>query len=63
MNVTNKTEKTFSILDITENQANDLLTVACKLADGDGYETTRDQKETFNDMRQALLQAGITKGD
>ncbi|MCK4962695.1 MAG: hypothetical protein KAS19_09415 [Anaerolineales bacterium] len=61
MNASNKTTKTFSLTDMTEDQAQDILTVACKLADGDGYETTRGQKETFNSVRQALLTAGLTK--
>jgi len=63
MNASNKTTKTFSLFDMTEDQAQDILTVACKLADGDGYETTPEQKETFNNVRQALLAAGLTKKD
>lgn len=66
MNVTNKTRKTFSILDITEEQAQDLLSVACKIQtrpddQGEYIQLTGSEMETLNNFRKALLSAGLTK--
>ncbi len=60
MNVTNKTIRTFDILDITEAQARDLLNIAVN--DG-STKITESEKETLNNLRQALLAVGITKGE
>ncbi len=61
MNVTNKTTKLFSILDITEQQAQDLLFIATN------QETLNtlsgSEEETLNNLRQAFLAAGLTKKD
>jgi len=60
MNVTNKTTKTFDILGLTEQQAQDLLFIATN------EETINTlagrEEETLNNLRQALLEAGIKKG-
>jgi len=61
VNANKKTTETFSLTDMTEDQAQNILNVACKLADGDGYETTDEEKETFNNVRHALLRAGLTR--
>lgn len=60
MNVTNKTTRTFDILDITEQQARDLLSIA---ANDGSTKITESEKETLNNLRQALLTAGLTKGE
>jgi len=62
MNVTNKTTRTFDILDITEQQARDLLSLSIKIFP---TEVTASEKETLNNLRQALLSAGLQnkKGD
>ena len=59
MNVTNKTTRTFDILDITEDQAQHLLTFATSAVIENVLDD--DEKETFNCLRQALLAAGLTK--
>lgn len=61
MNVTNKTEKTFSILDISENQARDLLNVAIMAEDDDAI--SKSAQKTLNKLKQELLNAGITRGE
>lgn len=64
MNVTNKTEKTFSILNITEAQAITLLMIAAsderavKLEVVDGGEFAVE--ETLNNLRQSLMADGLT---
>lgn len=55
MNVTNKTTRTFTISEITETQARDLLSVARIHED----QYTASEEETLNNMRQALLNAGV----
>jgi len=57
MNVTNKTTRLFSILDITEDQAQDLLSISLALFP---TEISASEKETLNSLRQALLTAGVT---
>ncbi len=62
MNVTNKTTKTFTISQISEAQAQDLLSLSVKIFP---TEVTASEKETLNNLRQALLSAGLQnkKGD
>jgi hypothetical protein len=65
MNVNKKNEVTYSITDITEGQAQGLLTLACN----DGGLSSIDIKdggefclaETLDNLRQALLTAGVEK--
>lgn len=57
MNVTNKTTRTFDILDITEDQAQDLLNIAACHED----QYTENENETLNNLRKALLAAGLTR--
>lgn len=59
MNITNKTTKLFSILDITEDQAHDLFEVAIMGEDDDAI--SRSEKETLNNLRQAFLAAGLSR--
>ena len=63
MNVTTKTTKTFAVTDLTEQQAQDLMNVACIISDGDrkALALFEGEQETMNNLRQALLQAGVTK--
>ncbi len=66
MNVTNKTTRTFDIFDITEDQAHDLLSVACKIQtrpddQGAYIQLTGSEMETLNNLRKALLATGLTK--
>ena len=66
MNVTNKIIKTFDILDISEDQAYDLLSIACKKEtpsgmQGDYLPLTQDEAKTLDDLRKALLAAGLTR--
>ena len=68
MNVTNKTIRTFDILGITERQAKDLLSISAKVETppgmkGDYLPLEKNEVETLNILRQALLDAGITKGE
>lgn len=56
MNVTNKTVKTFSISEISEAQAQDLLSISVKIFP---TEVSASEKETLNNLRQALLSAGL----
>ncbi len=56
MNVTNKTTKTFSISEISESQAQDLLSISVKIFP---TEVSASEKETLNNLRQALLSAGL----
>ena len=58
MNVNNTVVRTFSITDITEDQARDLLRVSAN--EHEHYED--DLQETLNNLRQALLNAGVSKG-
>ena len=58
MNVQNKTTRTFTIAGITEDQAHDLLRAAARTPE-DAYRTA-SEVETLNNLRQALLGAGIT---
>jgi len=58
MNVTNKTTRTFDIFDITEDQAQDLLSISLKLFP---TELSGSEKETLNNLRKAFLAAGLTK--
>jgi len=58
MNVTNKTTRMFTIFDVTEAQAQDLLSICLALFP---TEVTASEKETLNNLRQALLNAGVTK--
>jgi len=61
MNVTNKTTKTFTISDINETQAQDLLSLSVKIFP---TEVSASEKETLNNLRQALLSAGLqNKGE
>ena len=58
MNVTNKTTRPFSVSEITEHQAQDLLSIAaCFPADV----FNESEEETINNLRQALLNAGVKK--
>jgi len=59
MNITNKTTKLFSILDITEDQAQDLFEVAI-MGEDDG-DISKSEKETLNNLRQAFLAAGLKR--
>ena len=61
MNVTNKTTKTFTISELTEQQAQDLLNMAARIPE-DAHRTD-SEKETMNCLRQALLQTGLTRGE
>lgn len=65
MNVTNKTTKTFTISEITESQAQDLLNIAanCPVEQVQQGVITETQRETLNSLRQALLSVGLTRGD
>ena len=55
MNVSNKTTRTYTVSDITEQQARDLLSVARIHED----QYTDSEEETLNNLRQALLNAGV----
>lgn len=65
MNVKGQREITYSITDITEGQAQALLTIACN----DGELSSIDIKdggefgleESLDNLRQALLAAGVNK--
>ena len=57
MNVTNKTIRTFTVSEITEHQAQDLLSIAALHED----QYTDSETETLNNLRQALLNAGVKK--
>lgn len=59
MNVTNKTTRTFDILDLTEQDARNLLEVTIMGEADDAI--SKSAQETLNKLRQALLKAGITK--
>ena len=60
MNVTNKTTKLFSILDITETQAQDLLNLCIAAPEHLPMDILDDTtQETLNNFRQALLAAGL----
>ena len=59
MNVTNKTTKLFSILDITEDQAQDLFEIAIMGEDDDAI--SKSAQETLNNLRQAFLAAGLKR--
>jgi hypothetical protein len=62
LNVTVKTTKTFDLTDLTEDQARDLLGIS--LAADNNWEPDSDGRETLNNLRQALLNAGVTlKGE
>jgi hypothetical protein len=56
MNVTNKTVRTYSITDITEDQAIDLLSIT-KLFPADVF--SEREEETIDNLRQALLSANV----
>ncbi len=58
MNVTNKTTRTFDILNISEDEAKDLLAVTIMGEDDDAI--SKSAQKTLNKLRQALLEAGIT---
>ena len=53
----------FTILDITEDQARHLLAVTKEISGNHEAENyyTLDQMETVNNLRQALLNAGVKK--
>ena len=55
MNVTNKTVRTFAISEITEGQAQDLLSIAACHED----QYNESENETLNNLRQALLNVGV----
>ncbi len=55
MNVTNKTVRTFTVSEITEDQAQDLLSIAHLHED----KFSEREEETLNNLRQALLTAGV----
>ena len=59
MDVNVKTEKTFLVA-MTETQARNLLNVGTR-ADELENELTLDEITTLDDLRQALLSAGLTK--
>lgn len=61
MNVNKKEEVLFSIMDITPEQAKDLLSISIKSATL--AVLTLEECETSSNLRQALLQAGVTKGE
>jgi len=64
MNVTNKTTRLFSILDITERQAQDLLNLCIAAPELLPMEILDDTtKETLNKLRNALLEAGLKGGE
>lgn len=64
MNVKGRTETTYSITDMTEQQARDVLNVcvAVQMPEFEN-EITLDQQETLNNMRQALLASGLQRGE
>ncbi len=57
MNVTNKTTKTFTISEITEAQAQDLINICAVHED----QFNESEEETLNSLRQALLQVGLKR--
>ena len=62
MKIKNKTTRTFDIKDVTENQAQDFLSISLKVDKGEV--PSLSELETLNTLRQALLSAGITnRGD
>jgi hypothetical protein len=63
MNVSNKTTRTFTIFDVTEDQANDLLAITKEISNCEDAENyyTLEQMETVNNLRQALLNAGVKR--
>lgn len=58
MNVTNETTRLFTISELTEQQAQDLLNIAAVHED----KFSESEEETLNNLRQALLSAGVKKG-
>ena len=63
MNVANKTTRTFDIFDLTEEQAQDLLNLCIAAPEHLPMDILDDTtQETLNNLRQALLEAGIKKG-
>lgn len=60
MNVTNKTTRTFDILNLTEYEAQDLLNIAARFTENE--KSNEGEFETLNKLRRALLDAGIRKG-
>ena len=71
MNVTKKTEVTYSLTDLTEQQAQDLLTLAAKASVSTPPEGMKGiyipveagEFETLNNMRQTLLSAGLVRSE
>lgn len=62
MNVTNKTTRTYSVSELTEAQAGDLLETCITLSGKQNdfeNDFTLDEFETANNLRQALLNAGV----
>lgn len=64
MNVTQKVEKTFSIRNMTETQAQDLLQLCCEATEHLPQEIVGGTRsETVSAIRQALLGAGLQRAD
>ena len=64
MNVTTETTKRFTVSDLTEDQAQDLLVLAVNLPVDQVQQgvITSAQRETLSNLRQALLSAGVEMG-
>jgi len=63
MNVNEKTQKLFKITDITEDQAQALMNIACRACEKAPNNADPVELETLNNLRQAFLSAGIQKSD
>ena len=59
MNVTKKTKVTYSLTDLTEQQAQDLLNISS--LHEDTY--NESETETLNNLRQTLLSAGLVRSE
>ena len=59
MNVSKKTEVTYSLTDLTEQQAQDLLNIST--LHEDTY--NESETETLDNMRQTLLSAGLVRSE
>lgn len=57
MNVTTKSWTVYSLGEVTQAQAQDLLQTAIKIDAGKPLDA--DEKETLSNLRQAILAAGI----
>ena len=59
MNVTKKTKVTYSLTDLTEQQAQDLLNISA--VHEDTY--NESETETLDNLRQSLLSAGLVRSE